>query len=319
MEMDFKALANKYFEGRIAPEEEKLLLDFISQHPSSLADFRAWEAEWSSRPHFDMATERAWSRFYNWMKLRNNENKIRRGFLRNVSAVIVALAVCSGLVAWYVSTRPADSYYTLTAPVGSKSSLLLPDGSLVWLNAGSTLTYSTGFSVDNRRVKLQGEGYFEVTKHDGAEFVVETDGYDVVVKGTSFNVSAYKDDQYITTILIKGSVLIARGADHLNMKPGDMVQLDTYTGRLTKSRTENDARAWVDNMTEYSDITLSELAKCLSRRYAVNIHVASSRLRKMRFSISLRNKENIDEVLEALQRITAMKICRDGKDIVVSE
>lgn len=103
------------------------------------------------------------------------------------------------------------------------------------------------------------------------------------------------------------------------MKPGEMVRLDVNSGVLTKSQFDYDAHAWTLNMAEYDDITLSQFAKVLSRQYAVQVHISSESLRDMRFSISLRNKETIDDVLHALQRFTDINVCRSGKDIYISE
>ena len=319
MERDYKALANRYFEGKSTPEEEQALHEYVAQSPEGRASFRGWEREWATQPHFDVQTENAWQRFATWMGHAESRQGRSRLWRVGIAAAVVVLMACTALTTWYVAGHTPERYYTLTAPMGSKTSLRLPDGSLVWLNAGSTLSYSTHFSTTNRHVRLQGEGYFEVAHHDGAQFVVSTRGYDVVVTGTRFDISAYNDEQYITTTLMQGGVLIERGDDHLCMTPGDMVRLDTRTGQLTKTRFANDTRAWVQNMAEYGDITLEDLSRLLSRRYAVSIDITSARLRHMRFSISLRNKETIDDVLDALQRITAMKVCRDGKQITISE
>jgi transmembrane sensor len=168
-------------------------------------------------------------------------------------------------------------------------------------------------------VELEGEGYFEVTKHDGVEFIVKTSGYDVVVKGTHFDVAAYKDEQYITTALMQGSVMINRGGNHLLMKPGDIVKLNTNTGELIKSTTSGNTNDWMQNITDYDEITLNDFAKVLSRQYAVDIHIQSATLRQAKFSITLRNHETIDEVLDALKRVMKMKVHRDGKYIIISE
>lgn len=317
MESEFKALANKYFEGKITPEEERALLSYVAQNAEAMAAFRNWESEWTKRPHFDMVTEKAWSRFCDWMRGRDAGLRQRPLWRIAAAAVVGILMVGSAFVGRYVATAQPESYCTLTAPMGSKTRLALPDGSIVWLNAGSTLSYSTRFADGDRRVKLDGQGYFEVAKRNGAEFVVSTRGYDVVVKGTRFDVSAYSDDQLITTSLMQGAVVIDRDEDMLSMKPGDMVTLDMSTGKFTKSHYTTDTHAWVADKAEYSDITLGRLAKLLSRRYAVNVNVTSDHLRNMRFSISLRNKETIDDVLDALQRITPMQVCRNGKEIVI--
>lgn len=321
MTKETKQLAIGYFEGKISREDEKTLFDFLQQSEDNRVLFHSWETEWSKHHDVDAETEQAWE-FLASKMLEEEEKPARTITLwRRIAAAaaIVLLIASTAFTTWYVTSNAPENYYALTAPQGSKSQLTLPDGSKVWLNAGSTLRYSTQYSQKNRKVELTGEGYFEVAKHDGAEFTVKTSGYEVVVKGTHFNVSAYNDDRYITTNLMQGSVMINRGEDHLLMKPGEMVKLDTTTGELIKSTFSNDANAWIQNMIDYDEITLDDFAKVLSRQYAVNVNIRSAALRQTRFSISLRNKETIDEVLDALKRVMKMKVHRDGKDIYISE
>jgi transmembrane sensor len=317
-----KQLAICYFEGKISREEEKTLFDFIEQSEENLVLFRSWETEWREHHEVDAETEKAWQSLESRMMMGMDEKPAKIiNLWRRIAAIaaVVLLIVGTAVVTRYVTSNAPESYYAVTAPQGNKSQLVLPDGSKVWLNAGSTLRYSTQFSQTNRRVELEGEGYFEVTKHDGAEFIVRTGGYDVVVKGTHFDVSAYKGDQYITTALMQGSVMINRGEDHLLMKPGDIVKLDTSTGELIKSTFSTSTNAWMQNVTDYDEITLNDFAKVLSRQYAVDIHIQSATLRQTKFSITLRNQETIDEVLDALKRVMNMKVRRDGKDIYISE
>lgn len=316
-----KQLAIRYFEGQISREEENVLFDFVQQSEENRVLFHSWEAEWSDQHEVDAETEQAWQ-FLASRIIGEDVKPVKVVNLwRNIVAVaaVALLIVGTALTTWYITSNAPESYYAITAPQGSRSRLVLPDGSRVWLNAGSTLRYSTQFSQKNRKVELNGEGYFEVAKHHGAEFVVKTCGYDVVVKGTHFDVSAYKDDEYITTTLMEGSVMINRGEDHLLMKPGEMVKLDVNTGELIKSTFSDNTNAWMQNMADYEEITLNDFAKILSRQYAVDIHIQSAVLRQAKFSISLRNKETIDEVLDALNRVMDMKVHRVGKDIYISQ
>ena len=121
------------------------------------------------------------------------------------AAAVVLLMVMSGVLTYWLKPNQPVQQYALTAPMGSKTHVLLPDSSEVWLNAGSTLRYASDFNEANRNVSLEGEGYFQVKhKQDGQEFTVHTNGYDVVVKGTRFTVTAYADDPMVTTALLQG-------------------------------------------------------------------------------------------------------------------
>ncbi|SES84011.1 FecR family protein [Prevotella sp. kh1p2] len=321
MPEDIKQLAVRYFEGVITRDEESALLAYVEQSEENRARFRQCEAEWNAHQSVSLPTRQAWERLQGrLMMLEERPARTVRLWRRVAAAVAVVLLLAgTAAVTWRLAGSRAESYCTLTAPMGSKSRLALPDGSVVWLNAGSTLRYSTLFGHKNRRVELSGEGYFEVAKHNGAEFTVHTSGYDVVVKGTKFDVSAYSDDQFITTSLMEGSVLINHGRDHLMMKPGEMVTLDTATGEFTKTAVTSDGRAWLHNMADFDDITLADLAKILSRQYDVQIHIKSAQAAAVRLSISLRNKETIDEVLDALQKVTGTRVTRHDKDIYISQ
>ena len=140
------------------------------------------------------------------------------------------------------SLSTTEDYFVFEAPYGEKSKMTLADGTVVWLNAGSILKYSDKFNERNRKVILSGEAYFEVTKKEKAEFTVQTCGYDVVVKGTKFDVSAYPEDSVVTTALIEGVVEIHRGEQRMEMIPGEFVKLDMATGKIT--RTRNDVKQW---------------------------------------------------------------------------
>lgn len=229
------------------------------------------------------------------------------------------LLIVVGSVAYAFMARQKEQYYICKAPDGNKTEIILPDSTHVWLNAGSSLKYSSRFNDDNRNVSLEGEAYFEVTHHDNKKFTVKTDNYDVVVKGTKFDVASYQSDPVSMVSLVKGSVELAYEKGVIDMKPGERVVLDKNTGEFTKEKYTDDSRAWIDNRTELDNISLIDLARVLSRQYDVKIHVQSARLANTHFAVSLRNKETIMDVLDALQMIEPMKITRNKRDIYITE
>lgn len=326
-ETNIHELAIRYFEGCIAQAEEKLLFDYIGQTEENRARFRQWEKEWKSTNEGDEQTMQEWQRLQ--CRLRTQEAVIpmlpRRHFCiwRRVAAVaVIVLLTAAGTlgIRSMVSLSSSEDFFVFEAPYGEKSKMTLADGTVVWLNAGSVLKYSDKFNERNRKVILHGEAYFEVTRKEKAEFTVQTCGYDVVVKGTKFDVSAYPEDSVVTTALLEGSVEIYRGEQRIEMKPGEMVKLDMVTGKFT--RTRNDVKqwkAWSENRIEFEDITLKELVTKLSRQYDVNIRLESEQVGAKRFRISLRNRETIGEVMTALQEIIPITVERRGKDIYIRE
>ena len=307
-ETNIHELAIRYFEGHISKAEEKLLFSYIEQAEENRLRFRQWEKEWKLTNEGDEQTMHEWQRLQR--RLRTQEAIMpmlpRRyfSFWRRVAA----------------SLSSTEDYFVFEAPYGEKSKMTLADGTVVWLNAGSVLKYSDKFNERNRKVILSGEAYFEVTKKEKAKFTVQTCGYDVVVKGTKFDVSAYPEDSVVTTALMEGIVEIHRGEQRIEMAPGEFVKLDMATGKIT--RTRNDVKqwkAWSENRIEFEDITLKELVAKLSRQYDVNISLESEQVGAKRFRISLRNRETIGEVMAALQEIIPITVERRGKDIYIRE
>ena len=144
--------------------------------------------------------------------------------LRIAAVLVVALLVSN--IFFFRNQQEnqfAETLQTITTPYGAKTNITLPDGSLVWLNSGSTLSYPTKFSK-SRPVKLVGEAYFEVEKNN-KPFIVSTNYGDVEVKGTSFNVKAYTDDNSFETTLEEGIVAfkVKNSENEVTLKPGEQV------------------------------------------------------------------------------------------------
>jgi ferric-dicitrate binding protein FerR (iron transport regulator) len=326
-EQDIKQLALRYFRGEISRPDESHLFDFLKQDISNREKLRNWEQEW-------IATESASCSDKEWKSLERRMKAIeainqhefipkRRSLWRPISAVAaVALILISTSVAikYYIaSEKPNLHHFTTEAPKGERSKIVLPDGTTVLLNAGSKLNYSNEFNDKNRKVELVGEGYFEVTKKDGNKFTVHTRGYDVVVKGTKFDVAAYPQDSLVTTTLIEGKVELNYQNRVIAMLPGQTMSLNTNTNTIKQLSTQTweNSGAWVENRIEYDDITLKQLASILSIQYNVEIHIGNKRLEGKTFNISLRNKENIQEIMNVISELTHTRISYKEKDIYI--
>ena len=272
------------------------------------------EKEWIASGISDSGTIGEWEILQR--KIRTQEaiipmltvSKFRSSVWRQVAAVaaIVILTIGSTIGIWHISSSlKQETYFVCETPYGEKSKVVLSDGTVVWLNAGSTLKYSNKFNTANRKVELNGEGYFEVTKKEGATFIVQTHGYDVVVKGTKFDVSAYADDPFISTTLLEGSVELNYKGTPVMMSPGESIRLNVETGKFVR--------------TQVNASQSKELVAKLSRQYDVNIRLESESIGDKTFRISLRNRETIGEVMTALQEIIPITIERIDKDIYIRE
>ncbi len=221
----------------------------------------------------------------------------------------------------------AENHYNIEAPMGAKITMDLADGTKVWLNAGSRLTYSNAFNVDNRTVHLEGEGYFEVAKNKRIPFVVEADGVEVKAVGTAFNVKAYPDEALVEATLVEGIVDVSEGRQTIRLEPNQKVSFVRSSARLatqsnaqeeeelvmvdprniqtvdiihTKNINPNLYTSWRGQRWIFEREKLTDFTKILERRYDVKVYVMDSELNDYKISGSI-HQQSLDQLLNAVR------------------
>lgn len=322
-----KNLAELYFNGKIQPAQEKELFEFINSNGKNMAIFREWEKEWIASTINDSELNLAWDRMSSRMKVKKSVSEIKipsakRFHYRQLLSIAASFLLVLGFSYYcynYYQIQNNEAYFENEVPYGEKSKIILADGSTVWLNSGSTLRYSTNFNNKNRSVILEGEGYFEITKKGGLPFKVLTNEYEIVVKGTKFNVTAYNDDPYISTTLIEGKVEVNYKDKTYVMNPGEEMKLDKATGEMQQGIINaSHINSWINNYIEYDNITLQELMTKLSRRFNANIIIRNPKLNDQRFNISLRNDETLDQILKAIQKIIPVNVQKENQKYIIN-
>ncbi|WP_353720261.1 FecR domain-containing protein [Dyadobacter sp. 676] len=190
---------------------------------------------------------------------------------------------------------------TIDTPAGGQYSIVLPDGSRVWLNAKSSITFPNVFTGNERRVSIKGECYFEIQKERNKPFVVDVDGRQkVVVTGTHFNVSAYADEPEIRTTLLEGAVSVSHGAEEsLHLMPGE--QAASGEGGLRKRTVDADeAVAWKNGFFQFRETSLAAIMRDIGRWYNVEVDYPQG-IPEKRFSGKLRRNTNASAILEILK------------------
>ncbi len=218
------------------------------------------------------------------------------------------------------------AYNTLVVPYGKRSRLKLPDNTIVWLNSGSTLVYPARFDQAKREVFLEGEAVFEVNHQENSAFYVLTKDLDVRVTGTVFNLSAYQDDQSVSTILESGAVeLIFRGTfwgmkSTERMVPGNMAVYKPGEKTITQTKVNTSAYiSWKDGYFICEKNSLESIIKKLSRYYNVQIEFEEPELALETFSGQLNLRESATDVLEVISEITDTEIEQKGNRITIKE
>jgi ferric-dicitrate binding protein FerR (iron transport regulator) len=176
-------------------------------------------------------------------------------------------------------TAAPNAQHTISTPRGGQYQIKLPDGTQVWLNASSSLQYPVRFTGKQRRVALEGEGYFEVAKNPLKPFVVVSRGQNVTVLGTHFNVNAYADEESVKTTLLEGSVKVSRPqADQagLVLKPGQqsLVSGGEASETLVREVKVQDVIAWKHGKFQFQNAHISEVLRQFSRWYNVDFQYA---------------------------------------------
>ena len=252
----------------------------------------------------------------------------RRGFSLSALwryAAVVAIIIAVGCISYWqgeVNVKDTFADISVEAPLGSKTKLYLPDGTLVWLNAGSRMTYSQGFGVDNRKVELEGEGYFEVKRNEKIPFFVKTKDLQLQVLGTKFNFRDYPEDHEVVVSLLEGKVglnNLLREEKEAVLSPDERAVLNKANGLLTvESVTASNASQWTDGYLFFDEELLPDIAKELERSYNVKIHIANDSLKTFRFYGNfVRREQNIQEVLEALANKKKMQYKIEERNITI--
>lgn len=192
-------------------------------------------------------------------------------------------------------------YNTMSTPRGSQYKIALPDGTGVWLNAASSITYPTAFPEDERKVSISGEVYFEVTHNSRKPFRVEVNDMSIEVLGTHFNVNAYKDEEAIKTTLLEGSVKVTHGKEKAVISPGKQATL-TPSGSLSVNEANGDeVMAWKNGSFYFNRTTLPSLMRQLERWYDVEV-VYSGSIPKLKFGGEIQRNLSLEDVLEILEK-----------------
>ncbi len=217
--------------------------------------------------------------------------------------------VMSSEVSTVVSPEDNPHLMSLSTPKGGTYQVMLPDGTKVWLNAGSTLKYPSRFSGDERIVELEGEAFFSVDSRRSTivskkPFIVKTRGQEVMVLGTEFNITAYPDEKEMKTTLVAGSIRVSAhvsGRDQsLVLKPGEeTVRLDA--GLQKQAADIAAAAAWKDGVFYFNDTPFDEMVKQLSRWYDIDIIYASKTVPLITFTGKMSRKVSLDVVLDFLR------------------
>ncbi|MDR3262495.1 MAG: DUF4974 domain-containing protein [Tannerella sp.] len=238
------------------------------------------------------------------------QRKTRYLFIRRFSVVAACIAIMvTTVVNSYYSTRekPETQYITIQTNAGMRTNLNLPDGTVVFLNSASKLTYPVPFDSKERRVTLDGEGYFKVAHNTKQPFIVNVaeKQVEVEVLGTEFNMQAYASDQLLRTTLVDGSVKLNLQTEsgtwkHVLLKPSEKAIYDMKAKSLHIARTNTlYDTAWTQGRLIFKDMSVPEVLTRLSHFYNVSFEIEDAIINNYMFTGTFENRQ-LSQVLDYL-------------------
>jgi len=215
------------------------------------------------------------------------------------------------------------SYNSLVVPRGGEYQLVLEDGTKVWVNSESRLRYPTQFSENQRIVLLEGEAYFEVTKDRSRPFIVKTQGVDVRVLGTSFNVSSYCDEDKILTTLVEGRVEVIdseRKGSRVILEPGYQAVYSRNQNELNTEKVNVELyTSWKDGRFVFDRTELDDIMTQISRWYDVKVFYQNNDVSNIRFTGGLKRYDDLEHLLSMIEKTNEVRFVIGKKTITVEK
>ena len=217
-----------------------------------------------------------------------------------------------------VDKRSSD-FNTIETARGKQFSLVLEDGTKVWLNAASSIHFPVVFDDAERRVDITGEAYFEVAKNKNRPFRVAVNGTVVEVLGTHFNINSYSDEASVNTTLLEGAVKISNANQTVLLSPGQQAQV-TQQGNIKKLLSVNTSEvvAWKDNNFSFNNTDLKMLMRQLSRWYDVEVIYKDENGEQVRFNGDISRSVSLSNVLRMLELTGEVNFTIEGKKITIA-
>ncbi|MDQ1770643.1 DUF4974 domain-containing protein [Labilibaculum sp. A4] len=211
-------------------------------------------------------------------------------------------------------------YNQINIPRGGEYSLTLADGTKVWLNSESSLKYPVQFIGEIRKVELTGEAYFEVAHNKSKPFIIESHGTEVKVLGTKFNVSAYNDEEDITTTLVEGSVQVSSLGNSELLEPGYQAVVKRGSNQFQVNKVNADLyTSWINGVFQFKNQSLEEICNQLSRWYNVEFFFTENQYRNLRFAGAAKKDRSLDFTLEIIEKMADVKFAVKGGKIIVGK
>lgn len=319
---ELKIAIINYLSGRWNDCDSSLLKVWLEENDENSQLFGQlvdlWEADKIFRKEKEFDIDKAWNKLESQIDSRKSIIKDLSAFKKGLqyAAILIFVLFLGGVVSTHFSNQAntqfkAENLIEYSVPYGSKTNLKLPDGTLIRLNAGTTIKYNQGYGIRNRDVLLSGEAFFQVFKNKKLPFIVNAKNISIQALGTKFNVKAYSDEKTVETTLLEGSVKLKNSQNkmfqNIVLEPNQKALFDPNDDHFIVSAiTNNSDISWASDKWVVKNTKLDALAKLLMRRYNVIVKFDDDRIKNYEFGGTIKN-ETIEQVLSALTYSSPIK------------
>ncbi|MFY9152362.1 MAG: FecR domain-containing protein [Prolixibacteraceae bacterium] len=317
-------IVDHLLDGKKSSADTQELDEWQQASPENKEDLEKYQKIWAGTAYistlrkFDVS--RAWTQVDS--KLETHKVRVRR--LKNVafvaSGMAASLLIFLSLTFYTSLFSTSDATVAMSTTYGSRSEVVLPDGSVVKLNAGSSLEYHYDKNQRIRNVDFSGEAFFEVAKTHQPFIIHTPEGSNIKVLGTKFNLSSYPEDSQTQTSLIEGSVEMSHsGTASLILKPGQIASFDKNSNILKYNEGEvNQNLGWMQNKLYMDNMSLKEVCTRLERWYDVQITLSDKNIGEKIHYTGVLKEQTVLDVLNALCQLSSVKYELKGKNIIIS-
>lgn len=319
-----KQQIEKYFEGELNDHEKVAFLQQVKSDEALKAEYTRYQNKLALLSFSDRVINEEDSRHhYNLFVKKNSRKKTYTLIVRTMKyAAVFILLIFSGYSFFHniYSSQIPFAETTLYVPASQRIQLTLQDGTEVWLNAQTRLTYPTVFSEKERRITVEGEAYFKVAKDKSKPFIVTSGHTEIKVLGTEFNLYNYPEENENRISLVEGSLQIELSDSDVEtviLKPNEEACI--RNGRMEISPIQDaDYFLWRDGIYSFTDEKLGEIFKKLELYYDIDIHVQNPSILEWEYTVKFRQRDGVDEILRLLQRIHKFSMTRDEENNTIT-
>lgn len=254
------------------------------------------------------------------LRTKNRRLKKRIAFITGIAAAIL-LFIIAGSISFINTNKIFQKSFTQNiAPKGQKSQVIMPDGTMAFLNSGTILKYDNTFGKRNRNVELVGEAYFEVVPNKELPFIIRANEVEIEVVGTKFNVMAYPEEEFIETTVTEGKVNVREisGTSSLYLIANQKATYHKPSKLLAlKDMNTDPSISWKDNVLSFDNENFDDVINKLERWYDVSISVEGKDSLDDRFTLTIRH-ESLREVLELISLTTRFEYAINDDQVKIT-